>query len=220
MRQLIGDKEQKAYEFVLDVLPKEQYQLLADDEEFIMMVKQWKKRLTLLEQHAPLPLNRQQVIWKKLAASTKLQQTNNKTTVNNTHSVWQHLLDYWRYVVVTSLAFSFGLWLIIPSLYTSHNVGVSEWAFKTDITNQQLTISATTHRHTSTDSACVLWVEHNGSYHLISKLPESGMATIQLNNKLLQLMQQGKMVHSTEKLSRLNDDVPEKPTHIDFVGNW
>ncbi|MBE8190187.1 MAG: hypothetical protein HAW58_04910, partial [Candidatus Thioglobus sp.] len=217
MKITINSKEKLACEYVLGVLSPGQIRQigrLKNDDEFVKFVNFWALQLSNLQDNPPLKRQDKKQVWQNIS-----QQIFAKTPVQNPpiFALW---FKYWHYQL-SGVAVLMALLLFWQLPITTPNIKPLEWQISTDLAGKTVNISATTHQHKNANSACVLWVKHENMFHFIDKLPEVGEKQIALNAKLLALIQQGSMVHSTENISSFaNSKIPKQPTKIDFIGSW
>ncbi|WP_157059366.1 hypothetical protein [Bathymodiolus septemdierum thioautotrophic gill symbiont] len=193
-----------AFQYALGLLSTEEKQAIKKTVAFKRALQQWQLHLSRLNVQAPLEKESAQIIWKNINRQIKPHKT----------GVFKAWLTSWRYAL--SGFASLSLLLSVTLLNQTANASLG-WDIDTDLSKQQIFITATTHQHTDKANACTLWVKKGSKTLLIGLMPETGKKSFSINGEILAMLNGGEMIISLENK---NNPLPSAPAIIDYQHKW
>ncbi|MBE8189537.1 MAG: hypothetical protein HAW58_01395 [Candidatus Thioglobus sp.] len=142
-------------------------------------------------------------IWQAINLQIKPQKTNLIAT-------W---LQAWKY----ALSGFAGLGMLISiSLFHQTANAKFGWNVNTNLSKQQITLTATTHQHADFSKVCTLWIKNGEKILLIGSMPETGEKTFKITQKLGKMIKGGELIISIE--NKQNQGL--SPTIIEYQQEW
>lgn len=199
----MSDDDFLAFEYASGLLSTREKQTIEKTVAFEKSLKKWQLHLAQLNIHAPLDK----------ASALKIWQAINHEISCEKPSIISTFCSFWRYILS---GFSTLAILLSVLLLSQTSNAQLQWNINTDFSKQQLSITATTHRHINADKVCTLWVKKGSKIHRIGLMPETGVKILQITQVLGRMIKGGEMIISLEP----KQNPALKPTKIEYQQQW